>query len=99
MDMNIYQGLLVYEQTVDIVANAEAFAPDTAAQCRDSLGRLSRMLSDRSSQTILKIITTAFGPLARNKDGEAPQDLVLDVSRGHGRRITKQGLGRPRARR
>lgn len=75
--------------------------PDTAAQCRKSLDQLSQMLSKRSSQTVLKIITTAYGPLERKKDGESPQNLVLDVGRGRGRSHTKQleVLGRPRARR
>lgn len=82
----------------DIVANAEAFAPDTAAHCRDSLRRLSRMLSERKSETVLKILTTAYGPLERKKDGDAPQDLVLDVGRGRGRRTPRQGLGRSRTR-
>lgn len=82
----------------DIVANAEAFAPDTAAQCRYWLGRLSRMVSERSPETVLKIITTAYGPLEREKDSETAQDLVLDVSRGRGRRITRKGLEFPKTR-
>ncbi|KAI0411408.1 hypothetical protein F5X98DRAFT_54705 [Xylaria grammica] len=73
--LNILGDLLQHLKHVYIIANSEAMSPSTAAQCRTCLRRLSTMLSGRGCQTVLKIITTSYGPAAL--DEGSTEDFVL----------------------
>lgn len=81
--LNMLGNLLQHLKHVYIIVNSEAMAPDTAAQCRSCLKRLSRLLSDRGCQTILKVIMTSCGSEVRNQDMAG--DIVLDFTRTVGR--------------
>lgn len=81
--LNMLGDLLQHLKHVYIIVNSEAMAPDTAAQCRAYLQRLSRLLSDRGCQTILKVIMTSCGSDVRNQDMTG--DIVLNLSRMVGR--------------
>ncbi|KAI1411713.1 hypothetical protein F5Y13DRAFT_191021 [Hypoxylon sp. FL1857] len=87
-------SLLQHFKLVYIIANGEAMSPDTALQCRQCLRRLSCILSDRGSQTLLKVITTSNGPEPEQND--KLEDLVLTVGRMNRKRIHKQLKGRAR---
>lgn len=84
--------LLQHLRHVYIIVNSEAMAPDTAAQCRACLQKLSRLLSDRGCQTILKVIMTSCGSDVRNQDmtGNIVLDLTRPVGRANQRRARKE---------
>ncbi|KAI1451692.1 hypothetical protein F4805DRAFT_81792 [Annulohypoxylon moriforme] len=90
--LNILASLLQHFKLVYIIANGDAMSPSVALQCRQCLHRLSCMLSDRKSQTLLKVITTSNGP---EKDDRL-EDLVLTVERMSKKKIRKQSKGRAR---
>ncbi|KAI1357367.1 hypothetical protein F5Y08DRAFT_352570 [Xylaria arbuscula] len=73
--LNILGDLLQRLKLVYIIAISEAMSPSTAAQCTTCLHRLSAMLSERGCQTVLKIITTSYGPAVLG-EGSA-EDFVL----------------------
>lgn len=81
--LNILSDLLQHLRRVYIIANSEAMSPSTAIQCRSCLQRLSKMLSERNCQTVLKIITTSYGP--GEQDGGPTEDFVvsLDSTKAH----------------
>lgn len=81
--LNMLGDLLQHLKHVYIIVNSEAMAPDTAARCRACLQRLSRLLSERGCQTILKVIMTSCGSDVRNQDMTG--DIVLNISRTVGR--------------
>lgn len=81
--LNMLGDLLQHLKHVYIIVNSEAMAPDTAVQCRECLQRLSRLLSDRGCQTILKVIMTSYGSDVRNQDMDG--NIVLNLSRSVGR--------------
>ena len=93
--LNMLGDLLQHLKHVYIIVNSEAMAPDTAAQCRACLQKLSRLLSDRGCQTALKVIMTSCGSDVRNQDMTG--DIVLDLSRSVGR--AKQRRARKEAKR
>lgn len=51
--LSMLGDLLRHLKHVYIIVHSEAMAPDTAAQCRACLQRLSRLLSEKGYQTIL----------------------------------------------
>ncbi|KAI0147806.1 hypothetical protein GGR57DRAFT_493694 [Xylariaceae sp. FL1272] len=73
--LSILGDLLQRLRHVYIIANSEAMSPSTAAQCRTCLQRLSSMLSQRRCQTVLKVITTSYGPAV--PDEGSIEDFVL----------------------
>lgn len=93
--LNMLGELLQHLKHVYIIVNSEAMTPNTAAQCRACLQRLSRLLSDRGCQTILKVIMTSCGSDVRNQDMTG--DIVLDLTRPVGR--ASQRRARKEARR
>lgn len=90
--LSMLGDLLQHLKHVYIIVNSEAMAPDTAAQCRACLQGLSRMLSDRGCQTILKVIMTSCGSEVRNQDttGDFVLDLTRTVGRANQRRARKE---------
>ncbi|KAI7776580.1 hypothetical protein LA080_004785 [Diaporthe eres] len=92
--LNMLGDLLKHLKHVYIIVNSEANlkAPDTAAQCRACLQRLSRLLSDRGCRTILKVIMTSCGSEVRNQDmaGDIVLDLTRTVGRANQRRARKE---------
>lgn len=90
--LNMLGELLQHLKHVYIIVNSESMAPDTAAQCRACLQKLSRLLSDRSCQTILKVIMTSCGSDVRNQDmtGNIVLDLTRPVGRANQRRARKE---------
>lgn len=81
--LNMLGDMLQHLKHVYIIVNSEAMDPETAAQCRACLQRLSRLLSDRGCQTILKVIITSCGSDVRNQD--LTGDIVLNLTRTVGR--------------
>lgn len=81
--LSMLGDLLQHLRHVYIIVHSEAMAPDTAAQCRACLQKLSRLLSDRGCQTILKIIMTSCSSEVRHDDMTG--DIVLDITRTAGR--------------
>ncbi|KAI0111208.1 hypothetical protein GGR51DRAFT_547370 [Nemania sp. FL0031] len=81
--LNILGDLPQHLKRVYIIANSEAMSPSTAVQCRAYLRRLSRKLSERNCQTILKVVTTSYGP--DKSSGDSMEDFVLsvDATRAH----------------
>ncbi|KAI1122574.1 hypothetical protein F5Y10DRAFT_71393 [Nemania abortiva] len=75
--LNILGDLLQHLKRVYIIANSEAMSPSTAVQCRACLRRLSQTLLGRNCQTILKVITTSYGP--GESTGDSMEDFVLSV--------------------
>lgn len=90
--LNMLSELLQHLKHVYIIVNSEAMTPDTAAQCRACLQRLSRLLSNRSCQTILKVIMTSCGSDVRNQDttGNIVLDLTRPVGRANQRRARRE---------
>lgn len=90
--LNMLGELLQHLKHVYIIVNSEAMTPDTAAQCRACLQRLSRLLSNRGCQTILKVIMTSCGSDVRNQDmtGNIVLDLTRPVGRANQRRARKE---------
>jgi hypothetical protein len=76
--LNILGDLLQNLKRVYIITNSEAMSPSTAVQCRAYLRRLSRMLSERNCRTVLKIITTSYGP--EISEGDATEEFVLSLN-------------------
>ncbi|KAI1170553.1 hypothetical protein F4777DRAFT_108471 [Nemania sp. FL0916] len=81
--LNILGDLIQRLKCVYIIANSEAMSSDTAAQCRTCLKRLSTMLSERGCQTVLKIITTSYGPGALDEGSIEDIVLKLDAKKTH----------------
>lgn len=81
--LDMLGNLLQHLKHIYIIVNSEVMAPDTAVQCRACLQRLSRLLSDRGCQTIIKVIMTSCGSDIRNQDMAG--DIVLNLSRTVGR--------------
>lgn len=90
--LNMLGDLLQHLKHVYIIVNSEAMGPDTATQCRLCLQRLSRLLSDRGCQTILKVIMTSYSSDVRNQDmtGNIVLDLTRPVGRASQRRARKE---------
>lgn len=90
--LNMLGDLLQHLKHVYIIVNSEAMTPDTAAQCRACLQRLSQLVSDRGCQTILKVIMTSCGLEVRNQDmtGSIVLDLTRTVGRANQRRARKE---------
>lgn len=75
--LNILGDLLQHLKRVYIIVNSEATSRSTAIHCHVCLQRLSAMLSDRNCQTVLKIVTTSYGP--EGQDGGPTEDFVLSL--------------------
>ncbi|KAI0892964.1 hypothetical protein F4806DRAFT_477743 [Annulohypoxylon nitens] len=84
--LNLLAKLLQNFRLVYIIVNGDAMSPSTERQCRQCLHRLSCMLSDRKSQTLLKVITTSNRPERDDK----LQDMVLTVEGASRKQIRKQ---------
>ncbi|KAJ8131882.1 hypothetical protein O1611_g1744 [Lasiodiplodia mahajangana] len=81
--LNILGDLLQHLKRVYIIANSEAMSPGTAVQCRACLRRLSRKLSERDCQTVLKIVATSYGPDGSDRDSMEDFVLSVDTNRAH----------------
>lgn len=86
--LNVLGELLQHLKHVYIIVDSEAMTPETAAQCRTCLQKLSRLLSDRGCQTILKVVVTSSGSDMRNQDMNG--NIVLDLKRPVGRAVKKR---------
>ncbi|KAI1086065.1 hypothetical protein F5B19DRAFT_480582 [Rostrohypoxylon terebratum] len=84
--LDLLARLLQHFKLVYIIANGDAMSPSTERQCRRCLHKLSRILLDRRSQTILKVITTSN----RSERDDKLQDMVLTVEGTSRKKIRKQ---------
>lgn len=84
--LDLLAKLLQNFKLVYIIVNGDAMSPSTERQCRQCLHRLSCILSDRKSQTLLKVITTSNRPERDDK----LQDMVLTVEGASRKQIRKQ---------
>ncbi|KAI8631672.1 hypothetical protein F5Y19DRAFT_401907 [Xylariaceae sp. FL1651] len=94
--LNILGDLLQHLKRVYIIANSEAMSSSIALQCRECLRRLSRMLQERNCQTVLKIITTWYGP--GTSDGNTLEDFVLSLNATNGQRSRRKARKQTRRR-
>lgn len=93
--LNILGDLLQHIKRVYIIANSEAMSPSTAVQCRAYLQRLSRLLSERNRQTVLKVITTSYSSAVVEE--KLTEDIVLSITGMRGQ--TNQRKARKQIRR
>lgn len=95
--LNMLGELLQHLKHVYIIVNSEAMDPDTAAQCRACLQRLSQLLSDRGCQTNFEVIMTSCGSDVRNQDMTG--NIVLDLTKPFGRASQRRARKEVKSRR
>ncbi|ETS77199.1 hypothetical protein PFICI_11073 [Pestalotiopsis fici W106-1] len=93
--LNILADLLQSSKLVYIIAAIDAMPSGDAVQYRACLRQLSRILIDRGSKTVLKVITTSYGPQGQQANLE---NLVLTVGRADRRPMRNQDNSRSRRR-